>query len=301
MMMAFRKLNSSYRGLLSKACLKKQTGTSSLLTSQQARLCAAECGTYTRIEQDGVHQAVAILKMNNKPFNGFNKPFLDEMSHRLDELRSTGSCQGVIITSANAGIFSAGLDISEIYQISQDCAAALWRSLIEFIMRLYGTNLVTVAAVNGHATAGGCLLSLSCDYRIMAEGKFNIGFSATQLGLITPFWVQEMMSKACGARTAEISFQKGLLYTPEQALAIRLVDELQPAEDLMAAARKQMLKWLAVPEHARVRTKSMQRAALIEKVQSSKEEEIQFFANFLLKESVQEAVGKYLETLKKRK
>jgi enoyl-CoA hydratase/carnithine racemase len=52
----------------------------------------------------------------------------------------------------------------------------------------YGSPLATVAAIDGHAPAGGCLLSASCDERVMASGNFGIGLNETQLGIVAPFW-----------------------------------------------------------------------------------------------------------------
>ncbi len=159
---------------------RRQTGAVPLLLLQQKRYYA-DPGSYVQVERDTVHEDIAILKMNRKPVSGLNKDFLTELNITLEKLENNASYRGVILTSANPGIFSAGLDITEMYQKSPEYTSAFWRSLQDFWMRLFSTNLATVAAINGHSPAGGCLMALSCDYRVMAQGKFTIGLNEVQL------------------------------------------------------------------------------------------------------------------------
>jgi enoyl-CoA hydratase/carnithine racemase len=67
----------------------------------------------------------------------------------------------------------------------------------------YAHPLPVIAAINGHAPAGGCLLSMSCDYRIISSGPFKIGLNETQLGIAAPLWFAETMSAIVGQRQTE--------------------------------------------------------------------------------------------------
>ncbi|XP_033631183.1 enoyl-CoA delta isomerase 1, mitochondrial-like isoform X1 [Asterias rubens] len=177
----------------------------------------------------------------------------------------------------------------------------LWKSVIGFWTRFYGTRMVTIAAINGHAPAGGCLIALSCDYRIMAQGNYNIGFSAVKLGMYVPYWVHELMSRSCGRRTTEKSLQMGLLYKPDEALRIGLIDEVVHPSELLNAARKQMSNWLQVPDHARMMTKEMMRAPLLERIHSGQDREIARMTDYLRSDTVQRSIGAYIEKLKNKK
>ncbi|XP_022092583.1 enoyl-CoA delta isomerase 1, mitochondrial-like [Acanthaster planci] len=284
---------------LSASLKRRQTGAAPPLLLQQKRRFA-ESGNFVQVERDNVHEAIAIVKMNKKPVNSMSKDFMTEMNITLEKLENDTTCRGVILTSANPGIFSAGLDITEMYQRSSDFTNAFWRSLQDFWMRLYGSNLATVAAVNGHSPAGGCLMAMSCDYRIMAEGKFTMGLNEVLLGIIAPFWFQDLLVRTCGERQAEMALQLGTLFKPEEALKIGMVDEIVPLDDVVSQAREQLIKWLKLPDHARVITKGMCRGPLLEKLRAKQEEDIAYFSQFINKEAIQKSLGRYLESLKKK-
>ena len=118
----------------------------------------------------------------------------------------------------------------------------------------------------GHAPAGGCLLAMSCDYRIMARGDYSIGISATRIvsppnlllyyiiiflysfeGIQPPFWVRDTMINTIGFRHAEKALQLGLLFNPEEALNIKLVDEVVEKDELISKAEDKIKEWLSIP------------------------------------------------------
>ncbi|CAH1274138.1 ECI1 [Branchiostoma lanceolatum] len=171
----------------------------------------------------------AIVRMQKSPANGLNLEFLTELTFLLEKLEDDHSCRGMILTSSLPGIFSAGIDMAEL-TLSESCSpehvTAFWRALQTFIINLYHTHLVTIATITGHAPAGGCLLSLVCDYRIMAAGKYTIGISALRAGLFPPAWIQQLLADTIGQRQAELSILQGKLYRPEEALQLGLVDKV---------------------------------------------------------------------------
>jgi 3,2-trans-enoyl-CoA isomerase len=119
-------------------------------------------------------------------------------------------------------------------------------------LNLYGFTKPTVAAVSGAAPAGGCWLALQCDYRIIVDNpKAIIGLNETQLGIVAPHWFSGPMVAAIGQRKSERLLQLGLLLPPQDALAAGLVDEVKPAEDVLAAAVAEAKKWAAIPAVAR--------------------------------------------------
>ena len=122
-----------------------------------------------------------ILRMNRTPVNSLNLDFLTELNIQLDKIEQSNDINGVILTSQIPNIFSAGLDIMEIYQIKADRGKQFWNAVQEFWIKLYGSDKIYIAAINGHSPAGGCLAAMSCDYRIMLKGPYKIGLNETQL------------------------------------------------------------------------------------------------------------------------
>ncbi|KFP07919.1 hypothetical protein N300_06824, partial [Calypte anna] len=245
---------------------------------------------------------VALMKFKSPPVNSLSLEFLTEFCISLEKLENDRACRGVILTSAVPRIFSSGLDITEMCGKSTEHYAEFWRAVQEMWLRLYGSNMVTVAAVNGSSPAGGCLMALSCDYRIMGENpKFSIGLNEAQLGIVAPFWFKDTFVNVVGHRIAESSLQLGSLYPAPEALRLGLVDELVPEEKLQEKAAAVMAQWLALPDHARQLTKSMMRKAVLDRLAAHREEDVQNFISFISKESIQKSLRMYMEMLKKKK
>lgn len=245
---------------------------------------------------------VAVLRMQNPPVNSLSLDFLTEICINVEKLEMDKSCRGLIITSNQPKVFSAGLDIMEMYGRSPERCGEFWRAVQEMWLKLYSSNMIVIAAINGSSPAGGCLMSLTCDYRIMADNpRFTIGLNETQLGIVAPFWFMDTMVNTVGHRTSEVALQLGLLYNPQDALKVGLVDLLVPEDQVLTTATQTMKKWLAIPDHARQISKSLMRKPTIEKLVSKREADIQNFVGFITKDSIQKSLQMYIEMLKKRK
>ncbi|KAM4026175.1 enoyl-CoA delta isomerase 1, mitochondrial [Anomaloglossus baeobatrachus] len=245
---------------------------------------------------------VAVMKMKNPPVNSLSLDVLTEFSISLEKLEIDRGCRGVILTSAFPKVFSAGLDITEMCGKSAEHYAAFWRAVQEMWLKLYGSNMVTIAAINGSSPAGGCLMALCCDYRIMADDpKFGIGLNETQLGIVAPFWFKETMVNTIGNRATEQSLQLGQMYPAPDALKIGLVDKLVPEDKVQSTAAAAMSQWFAVPAHARQLTKSIMRKPTIDNLVKHREADINNFVSFITKDSIQKSLQVYMDRLKKKK
>nr|XP_009934544.1 PREDICTED: LOW QUALITY PROTEIN: enoyl-CoA delta isomerase 1, mitochondrial [Opisthocomus hoazin] len=239
------------------------------------------------------------MKFKSPPVNSLSLDLLTEFCISLEKLENDRACRGVIFTSAVPKIFSSGLDITEMCGKSTEHYAEFWRAVQEMWLQLYGSNMVTVAAVNGSSPAGGCLIALSCDYRIMVENpKFSIGLNEAQLGIVAPFWFKDTFVNVVGHRVAECSLQLGSLHPAPEAHRLGLVG---PEEKGQEEAASVMAQWLALPDHARQLTKSMMRKAILDRLVAHREEDIQNFISFISKESIQKSLRMYMEMLKKKK
>ncbi|XP_038548821.1 enoyl-CoA delta isomerase 1, mitochondrial [Micropterus salmoides] len=299
-----------------RAALRNKSGLSSLLSQRSSchshgRVCLSPVlvaqrrnnSTSPKIKVDfDQSTGVAVMQMQSPPVNSLSLDFLTEFCIGVEKLEMDKSCRGLIITSNQPKVFSAGLDIMEMYGKSPERCGEFWRAVQEMWLKLYSSNLVTIAAINGSSPAGGCLMSITCDYRIMADNpRYSIGLNETQLGIVAPFWFKDTMTNTVGHRTTEIALELGLLYNPSEALKIGLVDQLVPEDQVLTTATQTMAKWLAIPDHARQITKSMMRKPTIDKLTSNREADIQNFVSFITKDSIQKSLRMYLEMLKKRK
>lgn len=244
---------------------------------------------------------IAVLQLKRKPVNGLNLEFLTELNLTLEKLEKDRQVKGLIFTSGQPKIFSAGLDIMEMYNPKPERMREFWRALQSFWMRLYISPLATAAAINGHSPAGGCLIALSCDYRVMASGSYAIGLNETLLGIVAPFWFMDTIRNVVGQRESEKALQLGRLYSAEEALKVGLIDELVPETSVLDHAKQELLKWTQIPSHARQLTKLALRKPAVDKLLAKQQEDIEYFAKFIVKDSIQKGLGKYLEALKQKR
>lgn len=245
---------------------------------------------------------IAVMKLNNPPVNSLSMESLTEFVISLEKLENDKTCRGVILTSERPGIFSAGLDLMEMYGRNPAHYAEFWRAMQELWLRLYLSSKILVCAINGASPAGGCLMALTCDYRIMTDNpKYTIGLNESQLGIVAPFWFKDNFVNTVGHRAAERALQLGLLFSPAEALKLGMVDEVVPEDQVQSKARSVTAQWMAIPDHSRQLTKTMMRKAMADNLIKHREADIQNFVSFISKDSIQKSLHVYLEKLKQKK
>jgi 3,2-trans-enoyl-CoA isomerase len=179
-----------------------------------------------------------------------------------------------------------------------------WSSFQDLYLDLYGSRLACIAAMQGHAPAAGCMLAMSCDYRIMAETtethRPTIGLNESKLGIVAPPWLGQQMVDTIGRRQAELSLALGTLYSPEEALKIGLVDLVVPQDQVEAKASEAALQWAKIPAQARVASKRMIRKDRLDRLKASRSQDVEHFANFVITEQVQDSLTAYLDMLAKK-
>ncbi|XP_076169771.1 enoyl-CoA delta isomerase 1, mitochondrial isoform X2 [Ptiloglossa arizonensis] len=168
---------------------------------------------------------ISTISMAQTPANILNKELLSALKTSFINAQKN-DCKGIILTSSLPSIFSAGLDIMEMYNRSEKQLIEYWHMLQDMWLTLYGLEVPIAATINGASPGGGCLLALSCEYRVLVEGKHTIGLNETQLGLSAPTWFRSLYIDTLGYRKAELALLKGSLFHPKEALEIGLVDEL---------------------------------------------------------------------------
>ncbi|XP_013098387.1 enoyl-CoA delta isomerase 1, mitochondrial [Stomoxys calcitrans] len=240
---------------------------------------------------------IAILTMNRPPVNGLNLDLLSDIHKSIDEIESN-KCRGLILTSASNAVFSAGLDIMEMYKPNQDRLKQFWTSLQDTWLALYGSSVPTAAAINGHSPAGGCLLATSCEYRVMLP-NFTIGLNETKLGIVAPKWFMSTFCNVLPRRVAEMALTQGKMFSSDEALHSGLVDELAPTkEEALAKCEKFFASFAKTNSFARAMTKQQYRSKDLQQLEDERQQDLEAFVFFVNQPSVQKGLGAYLEVLK---
>lgn len=182
---------------------------------------------------------------------------------------------------------------------------AFWMSFQQLYLDLYGSRLACIAAMQGHAPAAGCMLALSCDYRIMAatteSHKPTIGLNETKLGIVAPPFLAQQLVDTIGRRQAEISLALGTLYSPEEALKLGMVDLVVPQDEVQAKAAEAAATWAKVPPAARFASKLLIRKDRMERLILGRRQDCDHFIGFVTRRGVQDNLTAYLEMLTAKK
>jgi enoyl-CoA hydratase/carnithine racemase len=136
-----------------------------------------------------------------------------------------------LVLTGGGDIFSAGLNVNEVLADSADSVLDAFQTVL---LRLLECPLPTVAAINGAAIAGGCLLACTCDRRLIAD-EARIGVTELGVGVAFPVLTVDLMRHVCGHRAEEVVFGAALLGA-EEACAVGIAHRHVPRTDLQAAA-----------------------------------------------------------------
>ena len=219
------------------------------------------------------HGPIRELRLNRPPVNALSPDLIITLRQALE----SASREGVraLILSGSPGRFSAGLDVPLLITLEHPAIADLWRAFYALMRTLASSPIPIVAAITGHAPAGGTVLPLFCDWRIMAQEDYKIGLNEAQVGLMLPPVILAALRRQIGARDAEWVAVSGLLMSPQQALAIGLIDELAPSDQVVPRALAWCQNLLAVPAQAMTATRKHARADLVALFDSGLENELE--------------------------
>ena len=223
---------------------------------------------------------------------------LQALCNAVQTAEADSKTQALILQSARPKIFSAGLDLRELHNPTESRLREFWQSFQQLYLDLYGSRLACIAAMEGHAPAAGCMLALSCDYRIMENSpKLTIGLNESKFGIAAPSWLAQQMIDTVGQRTAEMALQLGTLYSPQDALQIKLIDEV--ADDVLERAVEQAKIWAQPP--ARFESKLLVRQNRLDHLRATRQADEDHFVKFVLQDQVQKSLSAYLASLTSKK
>lgn len=209
-----------------------------------------------------IKDRLAIITLNRPKSNSLNREMVTELTDILGNIENDTNIGGVIITGKE-NFFSAGLDLIELYNYNEEEAKSFWHLFLNFVARITAFKKPLICAINGHSPAGGCVIALACDSRVMAEGKYIIGLNEVPVGIIVPNSIFGLYSFWLGKANATRSLLEGKLFNPEEALHIGLVDEVVKQESILTAAERKARKYMAFEANTWAQSKLNIRKELI--------------------------------------
>ena len=180
--------------------------------------------------------------------NAIGSAFLDRLSAQLDEVEASGAA--ALVLTGEGRTFSAGLDLPEISALDRSALERFIRRFSEVMLRVFALPVPVVAAINGHAIAGGCVLAMQADVRIAAEGDYRIGLNEVAIGLGLPAVVLETLRCQVSPGSLGPVALEGRLLRPEEARELGLVEAVLPPAVLLEQARGRAAELAALPRPA---------------------------------------------------
>ncbi len=206
---------------------------------------------------------IVTLRLAHGKASALDLDLTDALAASLETLTRTRP-RGLVITGT-AGIFSAGVDLFKLVKGGPDYVAHFLPSLDYMLEALFMFPAPVVAAVNGHAIAGGCILACACDRRVMTTATARIGVPELRVGVPFPPLVVEIMRAAVAPPYFNELMYVGRTYEPSDALARGIVDELSAPEDLASRAHAMAAELAATPAASFTLTKRAMRLPCLDR------------------------------------
>ena len=245
------------------------------------------------------HGAVREIRLARPPVNAFSPEFLTELAAAVRAASAEGA--GALVLSGREGMFSAGLDVPHFLTLDRDGVRAAWGAFFDVMRAVVDSPVPVAGALTGHAPAGGCVLALCCDWRVLAAGKYRIGLNEVEVGVRMPAPILAVARHAVGLRQAERLCTTAELLLPEEALRIDLVDEVVDVAEVVPRAVAWAQRMATLPPETLRATRALARRELVESFASVEGDALEGFLDAWFSDEAQGALRAVVERLAAKK
>jgi enoyl-CoA hydratase len=211
-------------------------------------------------EQDGV----AMLRLADGKVNAMSMEFCETLTARFAEI----SPARAVVMTGTGRIFSAGVDLVRLLEGGALYIRKFLPALSTMLATVFSHPAPVVAAINGHAIAGGCVLACAADKRLMARDGGSIGVTELLVGVPFPPVAMEIMRCATAPQFFADTIFSGATYTPLEAVERGLVHDIIDPQALLDRAVATANALAALPPKAFALSKRQTREPALERMQS---------------------------------
>jgi enoyl-CoA hydratase len=179
-------------------------------------------------------EGVASIRIDDGKVNAMGPAFFDELNAALDSAEQQQV--GAVVLIGRAGYFSAGLNVKLLPTLPPDEITRTLQAFGHTLLRVWTLPIPTVAAVTGHAVAGGLFLALACDTRLVARGAFRLHANEHAIGLPLPSWALAITESAVPTASYNELMLHARAFSPDEALARGMINGVEDSDRLEAAA-----------------------------------------------------------------
>jgi enoyl-CoA hydratase len=235
-----------------------------------------------------------VLTLSSGRVNAQDVELLDELTEAVREQQRSG--HGPLVITGAGRAFSAGVDLNRVVDGKSAYTDRLVPALSNAFNAVFEFPRPTVAAINGAAIAGGCVLACACDRRLISPAA-QIGASEVRVGVAFPVAALEVMRYTCGDHAEEVLLG-GRVYKAEEAVAHRLAHRIV-SDDLIEAAVAEAADLGGIPAEAYRHTKAQLRAPTVARIAAGADIDAEVRGLWGAEETLQR-LGDYVESLRRR-
>jgi enoyl-CoA hydratase/carnithine racemase len=249
-----------------------------------------------RVERLG---PLAILRLSKARGNAIDEPMVEDLAAAVEEIASDDGVRGVLLASAHPKLFCPGLDLVTLGEYDRPSMERFFARFEDAMIALYSIRKPVVAAIAGAAVAGGFILALTADYRVLRRGSL-VGLNEVRVGVPVPWWVITILRTS----TSPAAFTRvGLLgenFTDEEARDLGLVHEVLPAQGFAATAVARLEELAGRDPAALGTTKAWARQAAITEMQDGRAERRSEFLDAWFSPTTQDNIRRIVASLTDR-
>jgi enoyl-CoA hydratase len=226
-----------------------------------------------------IDQGIMRIKLDDGKANAIERQFLADLHEALDAAERDA---GGVLIEGREGRFCAGFDLRAVPAMDPETLRGFFLDFTRTMARIFVFPRPVVCAIGGHAIAGGAILALTADRRIMAGGPLQIGLREVAIGIPLPVFGCELAQAVLPRSSLVGAVLCGELYTPEQALSCGMVDRVVPPDELVEAGMAMARAMAAVPREAFAATKLVLRKEHQARIAAAEQSDGELLTNVFL-------------------
>jgi enoyl-CoA hydratase len=233
---------------------------------------------------------VAIVTLRHPPANAMNIELTEELTSVFQTLGEDRSIRSVVLTGQGKS-FCAGVDLKTVPSFGASDQRRMVNALNRVFYAVYSCPVPVVGAINGHAIAGGLVLTLCCDWRIAANTPFLIGLTEVRVGVPYPVNAMEVVRQELRPETARRMVLFGRNITASSGFESGLFDEIVEPDALGEKALAAANEFSALPPGAFAASKRQLRRQAYEAMEAAMAGAEPLLNGWLSRETVEAAAA----------
>lgn len=246
-----------------------------------------------RIERTG---SLAVLRLEGRHGNAINEDMIAALRKALSRLRQDEGVRGVLLASAHPKMFCPGLDLRELVDFERARMARFMERFSDCLVDLYRFPKPLVAALSGHTVAGGCVIALTADRRILRPGAL-IGLAEVQVGVPLPLGPSLILRHGMRSPRIDEVALLGNNFSGEEAVELGLAQELGPERGFEEHCLERLAEYASRDAAALALTKQHLRGDIAERIETEERRSLAGFLDCWFSEHTRTRMRKIVERI----